>query len=310
MTGVETLRTPEDRFAGLADYPWTPQYADLAVPDETGDETGGTVRMAYVDEGPREAPVVLLLHGEPTWGYLYRHMVGPLLDAGLRVVVPDLIGFGRSDKPTTVGDYTYARHVDWVVELLDQLELREITLFCQDWGSLIGLRIAGLDPDRFARIVVGNGFLPAGQVSANAAFKAWRAFARWSPVLPVGRIVDVGTARRLSKAERAAYDAPFPTRRHLAGARAFPLLVPTSTDDPAMPANQRAWAGLGGYGRPFLTLFGRKDPILGKGDAPLQAHVPGAAGQDHARLDGSHFVQEDCGPELARRIVALVRATT
>ncbi len=298
MVEVKILRTPDDRFADLADFAWTPQYAEL---------TDG-VRMAYLDEGPRDAPTVLMLHGEPTWGYLYRHMISPVVDAGLRVVVPDLIGFGRSDKPAAVDDYSYARHVDWVSELLDHLGLRDITLFCQDWGSLIGLRIAGLDPARFAAIVVGNGFLPAGQISDNAAFRAWRAFARFSPVFPVGRIVDTGTARRLSTAERAAYDAPFPSRRHLAGARAFPRLVPTSKDDPAMAANQRAWAGLGGYGRPFLTLFGSKDPILGKGDKPLQEHIPGAAGQPHARLEGSHFVQEDCGPELARRIVELVQA--
>ncbi|MEN8675698.1 haloalkane dehalogenase [Nocardioides sp.] len=297
---MDTLRTPEHRFSGLDDFPWVPRYADL--------DHG--VRMAYVDEGPRDAPVVLMLHGEPTWGYLYRHMTGPVLDAGLRVVVPDLIGFGRSDKPTAIADYSYARHVDWVTELLDQLALDEITLFCQDWGSLIGLRIAGLAPGRFARIVVGNGFLPAGQVAPTMAFRGWRAFARFSPVFPVGRIVATGSARRLTRAERAAYDAPFPDRRYLAGARAFPLLVPTTSDDPAMPANEAAWAGLGAYERPFLTLFGRRDPILGKGDAPLQAHVPGAARQPHARLDGSHFVQEDCGPELARRVVDLVRTTS
>lgn len=300
MTAVDILRTPDDRFTDLADFPWEPRYADLA----------DGLRMAYVDEGPRDAPVVLMLHGEPTWGYLYRHMIGPVVDAGLRVVVPDLIGFGRSDKPSAVADYSYAAHVGWVTELLDQLELREITLFCQDWGSLIGLRIAGLDPDRFARIVVGNGFLPAGQVSANLAFRAWRAFARYSPLFPIGRIVDTGTARRLTRAERAAYDAPFPSRHHLAGARAFPQLVPTTADDPAMPANEQAWAGLGGFARPFLTLFGRKDPILGKGDRPLQEQVPGATGQPHARLEGSHFVQEDCGPDLARRIVELVAATS
>lgn len=298
MAAVEILRTPDDRFDRLDDFAWKPQYAALA----------DGVRMAYIDEGPRDAPVVLMLHGEPTWGYLYRHMIGPVVDAGLRVVVPDLIGFGRSDKPAAMDDYSYVRHVDWVTELLDHLDLRDITLFCQDWGSLIGLRIAGLDPDRFAAIVVGNGFLPAGQISDNAAFRAWRAFARFSPVFPTGRIVATGTARRLSKTERAAYDAPFPSRRHQAGARAFPRLVPTAKDDPAMPVNKRAWAGLGGYGRPFLTLFGSKDPILGKGDKPLQEHVPGAAGQAHARLDGSHFVQEDCGPELARRIVELVQA--
>ncbi len=294
---MEIVRTPEDRFAEIADFPWAPAYVDL-----------DGVRMAYVDEGPRDAPVVLLLHGEPTWGYLYRHMIEPLTEAGLRVVVPDLIGFGRSDKPTAIGDYSYQRHVDWVTAFIDALGLADLTLFCQDWGSLIGLRIVGLEPERFARVVVGNGFLPAGQQSANLAFRAWRAFARFTPLFPTGRIVDTGTARSLSKAERAAYDAPFPTRRHLAGARAFPMLVPTSDDDPAMPANQRAWEGLGRFDKPFLTLYGRRDPILGGADKPLQKQVPGAAGQDHARLDGSHFVQEDCGPELARRIIDLVRS--
>ncbi|WP_298760554.1 haloalkane dehalogenase [uncultured Nocardioides sp.] len=305
---VDLVRTPEERFASISDYPWTPQYAEVGSP---GDDTcPGPLRMAYVDEGPRDAPVVLLLHGEPTWGYLYRHMIPVLLEAGLRVVVPDLVGFGRSDKPTDPAAYSYARHVAWTRALCDELDLADITLFCQDWGSLIGLRMVGEQPERFARVVVGNGFLPAGEQEPTTAFRVWRAFARWSPVLPISRIVAVGTHRTLSKAERAAYDAPFPTRRHLAGARAFPKLVPTDADDPAMPAQREAWAALGRYDRPFLCLFGKLDPILGRGDGPLIAHVPGAEGQPHDRLVGGHFVQEDVGPELARGIVDLVARTS
>ncbi len=298
---MDVVRTPEDRFRDLPDFPWEPHYVEVGDPK---------LRMAYLDEGPRDGPVVLLLHGEPTWSYLYRHMIGPLVDAGLRVVVPDLVGFGRSDKPTRVEDYTYQRHVDWTTELMDSLGLADVTLFCQDWGSLIGLRIAGTEPERFARIVVGNGFLPAGQVSANAAFRAWRAFARWTPVFPAGRLVAFASKRDLSKAERAAYDAPFHTRRSQAGARAFPALVPTDPDDPAMPEQQRAWEGLGRFEKPFLTVYGRGDPILGKADKPLRAQVPGAEGQPHDRIPGGHFIQEDQGPELAKRIIALVRATS
>ena len=298
---MDIVSTPEDRFVALSDYPYAPSYVDVGG-------TGGPLRMAYVDEGPREAPVVLLLHGEPTWGYLYRHMIDPLVEAGLRVVVPDLIGFGRSDKPTKVSDYSYQAHVDWMTTFIDELGIGDLTLFCQDWGSLIGLRIVGLEPERFARVVVGNGFLPAEDVKTPLAFHVWRGFSRWSPVFPIGRIVDVGTVRSLSKAERAAYDAPFPSAKHLAGARAFPALVPTRADDPAMPANRQAWAGLGRFDKPFLTVYGRKDPILGKADKPLQAQVPGATGMDHARVDGGHFVQEDQGLELARRIIGLVES--
>ncbi len=298
---MDVVRTPESRFRDLPDFGWEPRYVEVGEP---------RVRMAYLDEGPREAPVVLLLHGEPTWGYLYRHMIQPLVDAGLRVVVPDLIGFGRSDKPTDVADYTYQRHVDWTTAFLDELGLSELTLFCQDWGSLIGLRIAGTQPGRFARIVVGNGFLPAGQTAANTAFRVWRAFARWTPVFPAGRLVAVGSRRSLSRAERAAYDAPFHSRAAQAGARAFPALVPFAEDDPAMPEQRRAWAGLGRFEKPFLTVYGAGDPILGKADKPLQAHVPGAEGQPHERIPGGHFIQEDQGPELATRIIELVRTTS
>ncbi len=296
---MELERTPDDRFANLPDYPYEPRYVDV-----------GGVRMAYVDEGPAAAPPVLLLHGEPSWGYLYRSMIGPIVDAGLRPVVPDLVGFGRSDKPTKVSDYSYQRHVDWMTSFVEALDLTDVTLFCQDWGSLIGLRVAAEQEHRFSRIVVANGFLPAGQAATPLAFRLWRAFALHSPFFPIGRIVDIGTARKLSAHERAAYDAPFPTSRHRAGARAFPALVPTTDDDPALPANRAAWETLGRWEKPFLTLFGAQDPILGHADRPLQEHVPGARGRAHDRLAGSHFVQEDQGPELARRTVELVRSTS
>lgn len=291
---MDALRTPDERFDGLPDYPFAPHYTSV----------GDGLRMHHVDEGPRDGGTVLMLHGEPSWSYLYRHLVPVFAGAGIRAVAPDLIGFGRSDKPTRVDDYSYQSHVDWLLEWIEALDLREITLICQDWGSLLGLRLAAEHDDRFDRIVVANGFLPTAEHGTPPAFRLWRTFALRSPVFPAGRIVAVGSHRRLSPAERAAYDAPFPDSSFQAGARAFPALVPTSPDDPAVPANRAAWARLGEWEKPFLTLFGRRDPILGKADGPLQRHVPGAQGQPHARLDGSHFVQEDAGMEIARRTLA------
>ena len=291
MTIVQTIRTPENRFTDLPDYPFGEHYADV----------GDDLRLHYVDEGPSDAPPVLMLHGEPTWSYLYRHMIPVFADAGIRALAPDLIGFGKSDKPVRPEDYSYQAHMDWMTRWMVDLDLRGITLICQDWGSLIGLRLAAENPDRFDRIVVANGFLPTGDRDPGPAFKVWRAFARYAPVLPIGRIVAFGTQRKLTADERAAYDAPFPSRAYKAGARAFPQLVPTSPDDPAAPANRAAWAALGAWEKPFITLFGAQDPILGGADKPLQAHVPGSADQPHARLEGSHFIQEDAGVEIARR---------
>ncbi|MFL6062698.1 MAG: haloalkane dehalogenase [Marmoricola sp.] len=303
---MKSLRTPEDRFADLPGYPFAPHYA----------EVGDGLRLHYVDEGPADGPLgpVVMLHGEPSWSYLYRAMVPVFADAGIRALAPDLIGFGKSDKPTRLDDYSYQQHVDWMTEWLLGLDLRGVTLICQDWGSLIGLRMAAEaelrgEGDRFARIVVANGFLPTGDRDPGRAFKVWRAFATYTPVLPIGRIVATGTKRDLSPAERRAYDAPFPSARYKAGARAFPRLVPTSPEDPAAPANTRAWEELGRWEKPFLTLFGRNDPILGSADKPLQEHVPGAAGQPHDRVGGGHFVQEDAGAEIARRTVDWMRAT-
>ena len=290
---MKILRTPDERFAGIPDFPYTARYADV----------GPDLRLAYVDEGPSAAQPVLLLHGEPTWGYLYRKMIPPLLAGGLRVVVPDLIGFGRSDKPADMGDYSYALHMASLTRWLDGLRLRDAILFCQDWGALLGLRLAGEDPARFARIMVSNGFLPTGAGAASLGFRAWRAFARYSPFFSAGRLVRAGTVSRLSPAEAAAYDAPFPTEEHKAGARAFPRLVPTDPDDPAAPDNRRAWDALGRYDKPFLCIFGKNDPILGRADRRLIAHVAGAKGQPHARIRGGHFIQEDAGPELAQRLL-------
>ena len=297
---MKILRTPESRFAALPGYPFAPNW--LALED-------GGVRMHYVDEGPRNTSPVLMLHGEPSWSYLYRKMIPLFAEAGLRAVAPDLIGFGKSDKPARMDDYSYQRHVNWLVAFIEALDLRNITLVCQDWGSLLGLRIAAEHPDRFARIVVGNGILPTADTAVPVAFKLWRAFAMYSPWFPIGRIVSAGCRSTLAPEIIAAYDAPFPSSEYKAGARAFPRLVPTEEHDPAVPANRAAWARLGEWQKPFLCVFGSGDPILGKADAPLIAHVPGAKGQPHARIRGGHFIQEDQGEELARRTIALIAAT-
>jgi haloalkane dehalogenase len=263
--------------------------------------------MAHVEAG-RGSPV-LLLHGEPTWSFLYRKMIPPLAAAGCRAVAPDLVGFGRSDKPASSSDYTYASHVDWVWRWIEARGIENMTLFGQDWGALIGLRLAAEHPERFARIVIANGFLPTGHGRVPLAFRIWRTFAHFAPVFPAGWIVSIGTHTPLSRQVRAAYDAPFPTEAHKAGARVFPRLVPTGPDDAAVPANREAWAALGRWEKPFLTAFGKKDPILGRLDRRLQEHVPGAKGQPHRELkDASHFVQEDAGEELAALVAAFVGA--
>ncbi len=291
---MKVLRTPESRFVGLPDYPFAPHYTEV--------EPG--LRMHFVDEGPSSASPVLMLHGEPSWSFLYRKMIPRFAEAGFRALAPDLIGFGKSDKPTSTADYSYEKHVRWITRWLIAQDLRGITLICQDWGSLIGLRVAAENEERFARIVVANGFLPTARNAVPAAFRIWRAFARYSPIFPIGRIVASGCVSKPSEAVRQAYDAPFPDRRYCAGARIFPALVPTSEADPAIPANRRAWEVLGRWNKPVLTLFGKNDPILGQADKLLQQHIPGASGQPHERFWGGHFVQEDRGEHLAERILA------
>src|ERR1700756_3979966 len=294
---MDVLRTPDSRFKNLEGYPFGANSLDVSASDTK------PLRMHFLDEGPADGPPIVLLHGEPTWSYLYRTMIPPLADAGNRVLAPDLIGFGRSDKPSRIEDYTYLRHVEWVTSWFERLNLKDVALFVQDWGSLIGLRIAAEQSDRIARLVVATGFLPTPQAPASRAFDVWRAFARYSPVLPAGRLVAVGTVRRVPPKVRAGYDAPFPDKTYQAGARAFPQLVPTSPDDPAIPANRAAWKALGQWEKPCLTIFGYRAPLLGGAARPLIKHIPGTAGQPHARINASHFIQEDSGQELADRIV-------
>ncbi|MFM7784009.1 MAG: haloalkane dehalogenase [Gammaproteobacteria bacterium] len=293
---MKILRTPEARFAGLPDYPFAPHWHELAP----------GFRLHYLDEGPREAAPVLMLHGEPSWSYLYRHMIPPVVSAGLRVLAPDLPGFGKSDKPAARRDYSYAAHVAWMRHWLEALDLGDITLVCQDWGSLIGLRLLTEMPDRFARVLLGNGGLPTGNL-ASKAFHRWRAFSRWSPIFPIGRIVQAGTRRQLSAAEIAAYDAPFPVRAFKAGARAFPSLVPADPDDPAIPDQQRAWAVLERWEKPFICCFSDRDPITRGGDRDFLQRVPGPRGQPHTTLRGGHFLQEDDPEAFARLIVQSCR---
>jgi haloalkane dehalogenase len=303
---MRLLRTPEDRFTDLPDFPYAPHYVEVPAGD------GTTVRVHYLDEGDPAAPVVLLMHGEPSWCYLYRHMIPVLVAAGHRVVAPDLVGFGRSDKPTEQSDYTYARHVEWMRQLLfDHLDLRDVTFFGQDWGGLVGLRLVAADPDRFARVVIGNTGLPTGHGAPSEAFLKWQQFSQTTPVFPVGQIINGGCARDFSAGEIAAYDAPFPDDEYKAGARIFPTLVPTSPSDPATADNEAAWRVLERFDRPFLLAFSDSDPVTGGGDAPFLAKVPGALGQPHTTMPGAaHFLQEDCGPELARVIADFIARTS
>jgi haloalkane dehalogenase len=248
---------------------------------------------------------VLLLHGEPSWSYLYRTMIPVLTGAGLRVVAPDLIGFGRSDKPAQMADYTYARHVEWLRSVLfDRLDLRDVVLVCQDWGGLLGLRLVAEHPDRFARVVAANTGLPDGRRKLPEAWWQFRDFVVRTEDLPIGFLVKSGCAQGLSDAETAAYDAPFPDQSYKAGARAFPDLIPQDEDNPATPDNQRAWTVLEQWDKPFLCAFSDSDPITGGGERMLIGKIPGTAGQPHTTITGGgHFLQEDRGPELAQVVV-------
>lgn len=301
---MNVLRTPDERFRDLPGYPFEAHYVDVVA---DGLEP---LRMHYVDEGPRDGAVVLLLHGEPSWSYLYRKMIPILSGAGHRVLAPDLIGFGKSDKPADRNDYTYARHVGWTADFLRRLSLASITLFCQDWGSLIGLRLAAEHPDLFDRLVVGNGGMPTGDQQLPEAFFAWRKLSQEIPEFPVGRFIDGATTTQLAPEIIGAYDAPFPDESYKAGARAFPALVPASPDDPAAPANRAAWQVLTTWTKPVLTTFSDQDPITRGGDRVLQALIPGAKGQPHVTIEnGGHFLQEDKGEEIARVMIDFMNKT-
>jgi haloalkane dehalogenase len=299
---LKCLRTPQAATEGLPDYSFDANYLDV------GDADDGPVRMHYVDQGPRGGPVMLLLHGEPSWSYLYRKMIPPLAAAGMRCIAPDLIGFGRSDKPTEQSDYTYARHLGWLRGLLDQLELDDINLFCQDWGGLLGLRLLTERPERFASVCASNTFLPTGLEPVSDAFLSWCDFSQSVPEFPAGGIIARATVRPVSTEVRAAYDAPFPDESYKAGARKFPLLVPVEPDLEEAQNNQAAWKVLAQYERPFLTLFGDGDPITAGAEKILQSRIPGATDQPHKIIrDAGHFIQEDAGEELADELVEWLR---
>ncbi|MBF6599485.1 MAG: haloalkane dehalogenase [Dehalococcoidia bacterium] len=294
---MQLLRTPDERFTGLPGYDFAPHYVEL----------DGGVRVHYIDEGPRDGQPVLMLHGEPSWAYLYRKMVPVLTAAGLRAVAPDLVGFGRSDKPARQDDYSYQAHVDWMATFLGRIDLSGVTLVCQDWGGLIGLRVAAEHPERFERIVAANTFLPTGDTPPGEAFLRWQEFSQKAPSLPIGNIVNGGCTSDLPPEVIAAYDAPFPDDSYKAGARVFPLLVPTRPDDPASDANRRAWEVWKTWEKPFLCAFSDGDPITRGADRRFQQLVPGTQGQPHTTITGGgHFLQEDRGEELARVVVDFI----
>jgi haloalkane dehalogenase len=297
---MEHVRTPDERFANLPDFPYEPRYVEVPP----------GLRMAWVEAGPSDGAVVLMLHGEPSWSFLYRKVMKVVAAAGYRAVAPDLIGFGRSDKPKQREDYTFQRHVDWVGAFIERTQLKDITLLCQDWGGLIGLRLVGEHPEWFARVIAANTFLPTGDQKPPPAFFQWRDLSQNIPALPVGRIVSGGCTRSLSDEVVAAYDAPFPDESFKAGARQFPMLVPASPEDPATVANRRAWEGLERFDKPFLTAFGDGDPITKGADRVLQQRIPGARNRAHETIaSAGHFLQEDQGEALGEAVVRFMRST-
>lgn len=288
---MQLMTTPPERFEAV---PGFDHLAVRSVVDGVG--------IAHVDVG--EGPTVLLMHGEPSWSFLYRTMIPVLVEGGFRVLAPDLVGFGRSDKPTRVGDHTYQRHVDWMLGWLRSVDPDGVTLFCQDWGGLIGLRLAAAEPDRFARIAVANTGMPTGDQRMPEAFLKWQRYAREVEEFRPGPIVAGGCVRDLEDEVVAAYDAPFPDDRYLAGPRAMPGLVPTSPDDPAAEPNREAWQVLMRWEKPVITMFSDSDPVTAGGERVFHKLVPGTAGQPHTTIEqAGHFLQEDAGPTIARALV-------
>lgn len=290
---MEALRTPEERFQNLPGYDFRAHYVEV-----------DGLRMHYVAEGPENGALWLLLHGEPSWSYLYRKMIPPLAAAGYRVVAPDLIGFGKSDKPTDPTVFTYQSHLDWLRSFVQALDLKQISMFCQDWGGLLGLRLAAEEGQRFARICAANTFLPTGDIPPTDAFLTWRRFSQEVKRLPIAKIITASCVTALPPEVVAAYNAPFPDESFKVAARKFPMLVPASPDDPAAPANRAAWEGLKQWQKPFLTLFSDSDPITRGGDLYFRRYIPGCKGQPHTTIEGAgHFLQEDKGEEIAAKLI-------
>ena len=299
---MKYLRTPDSCFESLPDYDFAPHYI---IVDDT---ENGNLRLHYLDEGPENGEVILMLHGEPSWSYLYRKMIPIAVAAGYRVIAPDLIGFGRSDKPTETSDYTYQRHLDWLRNIITQLQLSDITLMCQDWGGLLGLRLVAEHPDSFARVLAANTGLPTGEHSPSEAFSNWQKYSQNVPVFPAGGIINGGTTCDLPQDIIAAYDAPYPEENFKAGARQFPLLVPTSSANPASEANKAAWKVLMQWQKPFMTAFSDSDPVSAGGDKIMQKLIPGCKGQEHTTIvNGGHFLQEDQGEKLVEVLLNFIQ---
>lgn len=303
-------RTPDERFENLEGFPFAPHYADF-----------DGYRIHYIDEGPRDADPILLMHGEPSWSYLYRHMIPPLVGAGHRVIAPDLIGFGKSDKPALRTDHTYQFHVDAFMQFVRELDLNNVTLFCQDWGSLVGFRLVTGAPERFARVVAGNAAFPEGpgedgfvigaqwtepdpnaELKFEEGFMGWLKYSQTVPEFDCGIILQAATVRELTKAELDAYRAPFPDERYAAGPRVMPTLVMSQR-----ATNREAWKVLETFEKPFLTTFSDSDPITSGGEKVFQTRVPGAKGQPHTTIkNAGHFLQEDASEQLASLINTLI----
>jgi len=299
---MHVLRTPDERFANLPGFPFAPHYVEIP------DGEGGTLRVHHLDEGPRDGRVVLLMHGNPSWSFLWRKMIPPIVAAGYRCVAPDLVGLGRSDKPSRLEDYSVERHVEWMrAALLDRLDLRDVNLVCQDWGGIVGLRLVAEHPQRFASVVAANTGMPTGQTPVSEDLRKWPEIARQMPEFPVGRMVSMGCTGGLTDAEIAAYDAPFPDESYKAAAKSFPALIPITPDNPAVPDQLRAWESLDRFDRPLLCAFSDMDPFNKGGNKALEKRVPGAQGQAHTTITGGgHFLQEDRGAEVAQVVVAFL----
>ena len=291
------LKTPDFRFKSLKDYDFQPNYLSVI------DEKIGSLRIHYLDEGKKSNPIIVLLHGEPSWSYIYRHMIPILVNNGFRTIVPDLVGFGKSDKPKDRNSYSYKSHVNWVTSFLNQLNLKNTVLFGQDWGGLIGLRILVETPLIFKKVMIGNTALPIGTEDLGSEFYKWRNYSQNSKTFRIGNIVHNGTFTGLSTEEIMAYDAPFPNEDYKSGAREFPILVPDSIDDPAHNDQKIAWRKLKKLGKPVLTCFSDKDPIMRGLEKVFTKKIPGAFGQDHfITKNAGHFLQEDAGIFLAGRL--------
>jgi len=298
---MTVLRTPDERFEKLSGFPFEPRYLEIVDADL------GRLRIHYVDEGPAHGPVVVCLHGEPTWSYLYRKMIPLFAAAGCRVLAPDLVGFGRSDKPSERSDYSYAKHVRWMSDWLVAMGLCDVTLLGQDWGGLIGLRMIAEMPERFARFSLSNTGLPTGDHAVNEAFHRWRKFSQEDPEFDTGYIVNLFGHGDLSEDEMDAYRAPFPSDEYKAGARQFPMLVPTEPDNPASAANRAAWKVLMEWHKPALMCFSDADPIMAGGEKPFLKLVPGTRHQPHITLKGRHFIQEEDGERWAQAVIRWAR---